>query len=39
MRAGNNYLCRLDLRKFCEMHSWGETGRAFVGSSITSHSR
>ena len=31
MRAGNNYLSRLDLRAFCEAHSWEKTGETFVG--------
>jgi alpha-galactosidase len=31
MRAGQNYLSKLDLRAFCKTHSWEETGEVFVG--------
>ena len=30
MRAGTNYLSRLDLRDFCRTHSWENTGNTFL---------
>ena len=33
MRGGRNYLSQLDLRGFCEAHSWEKTGETFVSVS------